>query len=62
MAFSLNSSSYKKMENELARALKAGSDVRVSIDVNYTSDSIRPSRICVKAWINGEAKLFRFKQ
>ena len=59
----LNRSDWKKMENELARELKAGKSVSVKIDIDYPlGDSVRPNRFKVVATINGKPKEWRFQQ
>ena len=59
----LNRSDWRKMENELARELKAGKSVSVKIDIDYPlGDSVRPNRFKVVATINGKPKEWRFQQ
>lgn len=59
----LNRSDWKKMENELARELKAGKSASVKIDIDYPlGDSVRPNRFKVVATINGKPKEWRFQQ
>ncbi|WP_346962660.1 DNA/RNA non-specific endonuclease [Moraxella catarrhalis] len=59
----LNRSDWKKMENELARELKAGKSVSVKIDIDYPlGNSVRPNRFKVVATINGKPKEWRFQQ
>ncbi len=51
----LNQGDYKKMENDLAKALKEGKQVSVSIDIIYDdNDTQRPSIIKVTYTIDGE--------
>jgi len=52
----VNLSTYKKIENEWARALKAKPPKQITVDVkvNYDGDSIRPSGFKVTYEIDGE--------
>lgn len=51
----LNQGEYKKMENDLAKAIKEGKNVSVSIEVIYDdNDTQRPSVIKVTYTIDGE--------
>ncbi|MFS0554752.1 DNA/RNA non-specific endonuclease [Brevibacillus sp. 179-C9.3 HS] len=56
----VNLSTYKKIENEWARALKENPPKHVSVDVkvNYEGDSLRPSSFNVSYIIDGELKVF----
>ncbi|NRR23880.1 DNA/RNA non-specific endonuclease [Brevibacillus sp. MS2.2] len=56
----VNLSTYKKIENEWARALKENPPKQVSVDVkvNYEGDSLRPSSFNVSYIIDGELKVF----
>ena len=54
MKSELNQGDYKKMENDLAKAISQGKEVTVSIDVKYDDDSQRPSSITVTYTIDGE--------
>ena len=63
----LNRSDWKKMENELARELKAGKSVSVKIDIDYPlGNSVRPNRFLVTATLifNGkkEVRSYPFTQ
>ena len=49
----VNLSEYKKIENKWAKALKQGKNVRVSIDVQYEGDSMRPSGFVINYFIDG---------
>lgn len=50
----INRNDYKNFENELAKEVKSGNEVRVKIEPVYEGDSRRPSSICVTYCINGE--------
>lgn len=54
MRSELNQGDYKKMENDLAKAVSEGKQVTVSVDVKYDADSKRPSSIAVSYTIDGE--------
>jgi hypothetical protein len=49
----LNMGLYKKMENEWAAALNEGKSVKVSIEVEYTGSSTRPTEFVVDYQIEG---------
>lgn len=48
----INQSVYKRMENEIGKALEAGKEVCIHVDVEYEKDSKRPSKITVTYNIN----------
>lgn len=56
----INQSVYKRMENELAKALEDGKEVDVHVDVEYEGDSQRPSKITVKYTIDGKETVVQF--
>ena len=56
----INQSVYKRMENEIGKALEAGKDVCVHVDVEYEGDSQRPSRITVTYTIDGKQTVVVF--
>lgn len=45
MRRTINRGDYKKMENEIARAVVEGSKVKMFVDITYEGDSDRPSKI-----------------
>ena len=49
----VNLSDYKKLENQWAKALKAGKDVSVNVKVNYVRDALRPDSFDVMYTIDG---------
>lgn len=49
----LNDGDFKKFENELKAAVKAGNDVHVKIEPQYSDDSKRPTSFKVTYTING---------
>ena len=55
-----NRGSYRALEDEWARALRAGKHVEVKIEPVYSGASQRPSRINVWFWIDGERRSLRF--
>lgn len=61
MDFKLNRSDYKIMENKLAAAVEAGSDVRLKVEPVYDSDSHRPTELRASYSIDGEKTVVVFK-
>ena len=61
MDTNLNRSDYSKMENDLAKALQGGKDVRLKIQPVYEGDSRRPSEIRAIYSIDGELDVRIFK-
>ena len=56
----INQSVYKRMENEIAKALDEGKEVHVHVDVEYEGDSQRPSKITVTYTIDGKETVVQF--
>lgn len=56
----INQSVYKRMENEISRALDEGKDVGIKVDVGYKGDSQRPSKITVSYSIDGKDRVVQF--
>lgn len=54
MRRTINRGDYKKMENEMAKALQEGKSVTVHIELEYEGDSERPSRIRAEYIIDGK--------
>lgn len=54
MRRTINRGDYKKMENEIAKALQEGKKVTVHIDLEYNEDSGRPSKIRSEYSIDGQ--------
>ncbi|MBW5457178.1 hypothetical protein GPJ60_06845 [Clostridium sporogenes] len=50
----VNKSQYKKIENQWARALEEGKNVKVNIEIKYEGNSLRPSEFNVKYEIDGK--------
>ena len=50
----LNRGEYRNFENNLAKEIRAGKDVRVKITLNYSGKSYRPDSFQVNYSINGE--------
>ncbi|MGP0576971.1 DNA/RNA non-specific endonuclease [Paenibacillus peoriae] len=50
----VNLSQYKKIENQWAKALKDGKEVKVKVDIEYEGDSLRPSKFNVQYEIDGK--------
>ena len=50
----VNMSTYKKIENQWARAIDNGQKVSVDIEVKYDGDSMRPVGFIVNYTIDGE--------
>ncbi|HBO3036075.1 TPA: DNA/RNA non-specific endonuclease [Pseudomonas aeruginosa] len=58
---STNLSSYKKLENQWAKAIQEGKKVSVKITPNYSGTSPRPSSFTVEQVINGTKKVTRLR-
>ena len=56
MSRSVNSSAYKKLENEWARELKKGKSVSVSGDILYSGASSVPTEFVIRYVVDGIAK------
>lgn len=56
----INQSVYKRMENEIAKALEEGKEVHVHVDVEYEGDSQRPSKITVTYTVDGKETVVQF--
>lgn len=56
----INQSVYKRMENEISKALEEGKEVHVHVDVEYDGDSQRPSKITVTYTIDGKETVAQF--
>lgn len=56
----LNLSDYKKMENKLVGALRAGKEVYLKVEPVYTDDSKRPTSFTATYSINGEKTITTF--
>lgn len=50
----INQSVYKRMENEIEKALESGKEVHVHVEVEYEGESQRPSKITVTYTIDGK--------
>lgn len=58
----LNRGAWKRMENEWARALQEGKQVKVDVEVLYPPGNMsRPDVFQVKYWINGRKYLRTFE-
>ena len=60
MRSTINKGDYKKMENEIAKALQEGKEVAVNIELEYDGDSQRPSKIKVTYTIDGKTTIVEF--
>lgn len=60
MRRTINRGDYKKMENEIAKALQEGKKVTVHIDLEYDGDSQRPSKIRAEYIIDGKKTVVEF--
>lgn len=56
----INQSVYKRMENEISRALDDGKEVGINVDIDYKGDSHRPSKITVTYSIDGKERVVQF--
>ncbi|VBB09905.1 pectin lyase fold [Lucifera butyrica] len=50
----VNLSEYKKIENQWAKAIEEGKQVKVNVEVNYEGSSLRPSKFNVQYEIDGK--------
>ncbi|EJO5349457.1 DNA/RNA non-specific endonuclease [Clostridium botulinum] len=50
----VNKSQYKKIENQWAKALEEGKQVKVSLDIKYEGNSMRPAKFNVQYEVDGE--------
>jgi len=60
MRRTINRGDYKKMENEIAKALQEGKEVTIHIDISYDGNSQRPSKINVEYTIDGKKTVVEF--
>ena len=60
MRRTINRGDYKKMENEIAKALQEGKEVSIHIDIEYDGDSSRPSKIRAEYTIDGKKTVCEF--
>lgn len=56
----INQSVYKRMENEISRALDNDKEVNIKVDVGYQGESQRPSKIIVSYSIDGKERVVQF--
>ena len=57
----LNQGDFKKLESDLANALKDGADVKLKIEPIYEGESTRPSEFKVSYSIDGDKDVVKFK-
>jgi hypothetical protein len=60
MRRTINRGDYKRMENEISKALQEGKKVTMHIDIEYDGDSSRPSKIRVEYTIDGKKTVCEF--
>ena len=60
MRRTINRGDYKKMENEIAREVKAGKEVALEVQMEYKDDSARPSAIVARYQIEDKAVQTKF--
>lgn len=60
MRRTINRGDYKKMENEIAKALQEGKDVKLHIDIEYDENSSRPLKIHTEYTIDGKKTVCEF--
>lgn len=60
MRRTINRGDYKRMENEIAKALQEGKKVSIHIDIKYDGDSSRPSKIRAEYTIDGKKTVCEF--
>lgn len=56
----INQSDYKRMENDIKRALDEGHEVKVTVDFEYSGDSKRPDKIKSTVEIDGKKTEYAF--
>lgn len=60
MRRTINRGDYKRMENEISKALQEGKKVTMHVDIEYDGDSSRPSKIRVEYTIDGKKTVCDF--
>lgn len=60
MRRTINRGDYKRMENEISKALQDGKNVSMHTDIEYEGDSSRPSKILVEYGIDNENTVCEF--
>ena len=60
MRRTINRGDYKKMENEISKALQEGKEVTLRVELEYDENSHRPSKIKVEYTIDGETTICEF--
>lgn len=60
MRRTINRGDYKRMENDIAKALQEGKNATIHIDIEYDGDSSRPSKIRAKYLIDGKKTVCEF--
>ncbi|MHB1316159.1 MAG: DNA/RNA non-specific endonuclease, partial [Christensenellales bacterium] len=50
----VNQSQYKKIENQWAKAIKEGKQVKVDVEILYEGDSMRPTGFNIQYEVNGK--------
>ena len=60
MRRTINRGDYKRMENEIAKALQEGKEVSIHIDIEYDGDSSRPSKIRAEYTFDGKKTVCEF--
>ncbi|MCL1996557.1 MAG: DNA/RNA non-specific endonuclease [Defluviitaleaceae bacterium] len=56
----INQSDYKRMENDIKRAMEEGKDVSTKTEIEYDGDSDRPSKITTTVTIDGKDTVYTF--
>ena len=56
----VNTSKYRKVENQWQKALKEGKEVQVTIDIVYDGENKRPKEFNISYFINGNEEKARF--
>ena len=60
MRRTINRGDYKRMENEIAKAVQEGKEVIMKINLNYVEDSRRPSKIQAEYTVDGKKNICVF--
>jgi hypothetical protein len=56
----INQSDYKRMENDIKRALDEGKEVTTKTDIIYNGDSERPDKIVVTVTVDGKDTVYTY--
>lgn len=60
MRITINRGDYKRMENEIAKAIQEGKEVTLCVNIEYDGDSRRPSKIKAEYTIDGKKTVVEY--